>query len=100
LNEDIPGGHLKDSSEELIFTAEHLEDSGFKLEARIPIIPKTIFLNRLYEGTPIILDENGKNDNIRYEIFKIANQIYPIKDFHKIEEKINNQNHRSKGLFG
>mgnify|MGYP000864635228 CR=1 FL=1 len=100
LNEDIPGGYLKDSSEELIFTAEHLEDSGFKLEARIPIIPKTIFLNRLYEGTPIVLDENGKNDNIRYEIFKIANQIYPIKDFHKIEEKINNQNHKSKGFFG
>lgn len=92
LNEDISNETNSDytgvSIEKLIFTADHLEDSGFNLEARIPVIPKTVFLNRLYEGTPIVLDENKENKQIRYEILKIANQIYPIKDFGKIQKEM------------
>ena len=75
LNEDVSKEDT--SGEKLIFTADHLDDS-FKLEAKIPVMPKTVFLNRLYEGKPIILDETGKYDDVRHEILKIANQIYPI----------------------
>lgn len=91
LNEDIPANQSS-NSEELLFTANHLEDSGFKLEARIPVIPKTVFLNRLYQGTPIVLDEGIKNNYIRNEIFKVANQIYPIKGFSETKNEENKKN--------
>lgn len=84
LNEDVTKEDKSDES--LIFTADHLNDS-FELEAKIPVIPKTVFLNRLYEGRPIILDETGKYEDTRHEILKIANQIYPIKGFSNRESK-------------
>lgn len=101
LNEDlVEGTYEKDSSEELIFTSDHLEDSGFKLEAKIPTIPKVIFLNRLYEGTPIVLDEKKSTEYIRFELLKVANQIYPIKNFSKIEEDmLKNRQGRRRGFF-
>lgn len=103
LNEDI-NNETKDAItgteiEELIFNANHLEDSGFKLEARIPVIPKTVFLNRLYEGTPIVLDEGKETENIRFELLKIANQVYPIENFSEIEKKNNNKIPKKKGFF-
>ena len=79
LNEDITAAD--EVSEKLIFTADHLADAGFELEARIPVIPKTTFLNKLYEGTPIVLDEKKENAHIKNEILKVSNQIYPIKGF-------------------
>lgn len=104
LNEDITNAH-KDSNtgtdiEDLMFTANHLEDSGFKLEARIPIIPKTVFLNRLYEGTPIVLDDRKLTEPIRFELLKVANQIYPIKNFKEMEDKFSEKTIKKKrGLF-
>lgn len=104
LNEDISNEIKSDSTgtsiEELMFTADHLEDSGFKLEARVPVIPKTVFLNRLYEGTPIVLDEKKATEHIRYELLKAANQIYPIKNFSDIEKKYNTTVKKKKGFFG
>lgn len=104
LNEDISEqsefhnfGH---ELEELIFTADHLDDSDFKLEARIPTIPKTVFLNRLYEGTPVVLDDKKYTLKARYELMKVANQIWPIKNFKDIEEQVVNQKtKKKKGLF-
>ncbi|WCK56925.1 ATPase (plasmid) [Aneurinibacillus sp. Ricciae_BoGa-3] len=92
LNEDIvndPKESLASGSdiEELIFTADHLDDSDFKLEARVPMLPKTVFLNRLYEGTPVVLDDKKYTLKARYEILKVANQIWPIKNFKEIEEE-------------
>jgi MinD-like ATPase involved in chromosome partitioning or flagellar assembly len=105
LNEDI----VKDSSdvgsagvdvEDLIFTADHLDDSQFHLEARIPMLPKTVFLNRLYEGTPVVLDNKAYTLKARYELMKVANQIWPIKNFNEIEqEAINTKVKKRKGLF-
>ena len=107
LNEDI----VNDASEslasgteieELIFTADHLDDSDFKLEARVPMLPKTVFLNRLYEGTPVVLDDNKYTLKARYELLKVANQIWPIKNFKEIEEEymaMKNGNKKKKGLF-
>lgn len=107
LNEDI----VNDSSEslasgteieELIFTADHLDDSDFKLEARVPMLPKTVFLNRLYEGTPVVLDDKKYTLKARYELLKVANQIWPIKNFKEIEEEymdMKNGNKKKKGWF-
>ncbi|PLS19776.1 ATPase [Bacillus sp. M6-12] len=107
LNEDI----VNDASEslasgteieELIFTADHLDDSDFKLEARVPMLPKTVFLNRLYEGTPVVLDDKKYTLKARYELFKVANQIWPMKNFKEIEEEyleMKNGNKKKKGWF-
>jgi len=104
LNEDIKNEESSDytgtSIEPLIFTAEHLEDSGFKLEARIPVIPKTVFLNRLYSGTPIVLDNNKRNEEIKHEILKIANQIYPIKNFKETDENSEERHKHKRSFFG
>lgn len=104
LNEDISNDVKSESTgtaiEELMFTADHLEDSGFKLEARIPVIPKTVFLNRLYEGTPIVLDEKRETEHIKYELLKVANQIYPVKNFSEIEEKHNKTFKKKRGFLG
>ncbi|TCJ98288.1 UNVERIFIED_ORG: MinD-like ATPase involved in chromosome partitioning or flagellar assembly [Anoxybacillus amylolyticus] len=98
LNEDIPHDmeEAGQGVEPLIFTAEHLHDSPFKLEARIPLLPKTVFLNRLYEGTPIVLDEQPYTLKARYELFKIANQIYPIRHLSKMEEQLNGASRHKK----
>lgn len=105
LNEDIvqdsgEGNTAGTEIEELIFTADHLDDSDFKLEARIPMLPKTVFLNRLYEGTPVVLDDKKYTMKARYELLKAANQIWPIKNFNAIEEEVlNNKAKKKKGLW-
>lgn len=84
LNEDIsPEAVKKENGESLLFNSEDLEDAGFKLEAKIPVIPKSVFLNRLYEGIPISLDRGKNTEKARKEIMTIANQIYPLKGFSK-----------------
>lgn len=91
LNEDIPQADpdfIGKGQEELIFTADILDDSDFKLEARIPQIDKAVFLNRIYNGTPIVLDENKYTLKARYELLKLANQIYPIQNFERIEREV------------
>lgn len=99
LNEDyVPEDNTE--VEDLIFTAEHIDDSDFKLESRIPQLPKPVFLNRLYEGTPVVLDEDDATLKTRYEILKVANQIWPIKDFDKIEtEALQYKKKKKRGLF-
>lgn len=103
LNEDIVRDtkHLSDGEEyeDLIYTSEHLSDSDFKLEARIPEIPKTVFLNRLYEGNPIVLDDKNYTLKARYEILKVANQIWPIRDFEKIENNMKKREEKKRKSF-
>lgn len=105
LNEDIVKDNAESSSagldvEELIFTADHLNDSDFKLEARVPMLPKTVFLNRLYEGTPVVLDDKPYTLKARYELLKVANQIWPIKNFNEIEQEVlNSKTKKKKGFF-
>lgn len=99
LNEDYVPEENSDH-EPLIFTADHIDDSDFKLEARIPQLPKSIFLNRLYEGTPVVLDEQSATLKARFEILKVANQIWPIKNLDKIEEEVEkSKRKKKKGLF-
>ncbi|MFF2531574.1 CpaE family protein [Brevibacillus sp. NPDC058079] len=101
LNEDIVKDNTESVSmgmdvEDLIFTADHLDDSDFKLEARVPMLPKTVFLNRLYEGTPVVLDNKGYTLTARYELLKVANQIWPIKNFKEIEQEVDNSKVKKK----
>lgn len=95
LNEDIV-----DSSqfkEKLEYTSAHIESGGFKLAGKVPVMDKAIFLNRVFNAVPIILDEGNKYaDDVRYEIKKVANTIYPIEDFEKETEK----REKKKGFFG
>lgn len=103
LNEDIINNSdfpaCGTEIEELIYTADHLDDSQFKLEARIPMIPKTVFLNRLYEGTPIVLDDHKYTTKARFEIMKVANQIWPIKNFKQMEEDMEKKQSKKRGIF-
>ena len=104
LNEDFTQDESYKSSEnpeELIFTADHLDDSSFKLEGRIPTITKSVFLNRLFEGIPIVLDDNKYTLKARYELMKVANQIHPIKNFDKLEQEVlrYEKSKKRKGFF-
>lgn len=79
------------SVEKLYFTADELEKQyNMKLIARIPAISKTVFLNRIYAGTPIVLD----NDSVKYTedarnaLLDLANKIWDIdKDTASKKEK-------------
>ena len=79
LNEDLSNQDLE-SPEILEFNVELLEES-FVLEAKIPAIDKVVFLNRIWRGTPCVLDNSEATLKARYEICKIANQIYPMDSY-------------------
>lgn len=76
LNEDV--SQNRENKEPLIFGPSELEESGYQLEGCIPAIDKSIFLNRLHEGTPIILDETKLTLKARWEVTKIADTIWPM----------------------
>lgn len=105
LNEDIENTEDFDFAgtniEELQLTADLIEDRYFKLEGRIPSLPKTVFLNRLYEGTPVVLDENNYTLKARYEICKIANRIWEMENLEELEKKYlkYSQKKKRKGFF-
>lgn len=83
LNQDVSEEEAK--KENLLFTSSYLEDKGgFELVAKIPDMPASIFLNRVYEGVPLVLDDKAQTLRARQEILQLANQIYPIKDIDKI----------------
>lgn len=85
LNENIENNKRYKSQgfeiEKLHFTADELEDKyKMKIVAKIPVIVKTVFLNRIYAGVPIVLDD----DSITYtaeakaSLIDLANEIYPV----------------------
>lgn len=99
LNEDIENTKEFENQgvmlEELYFTSEKMEKDYFKLTAKIPILYKTIFLNRLYEGTPVVLDSNDVDytNAVKYEILRLASGIYPIDDtLNKLKQKLDEKN--------
>ena len=97
LNEDITKDVMKGKKEELIYTSDHLHESGFDLVGKIPLIDKIIFLNRLYNGTPVVLDEgNPYTEPAKRELLKVANEIYPIEGFREDSKK---KQEGKKGFF-
>lgn len=85
LNEDLTDN--VDNVEKLQFDSNMLEDS-FDLVAKIPALPKVVFLNRLWQGVPIILDDTEHTLKARYEISKVANMIHPISNLSSLEKEI------------
>lgn len=86
--------------EELNFTSQDIENKYFNLIAKIPMLPKTIFLNRLYDGIPVVLDKNSVSytNNVKYELMKIANGICPMGDeYEKLAKQI--EKSKSGGFF-
>lgn len=90
LNGNIPE-HAQDDfggrHESLIYSAESLADSPFDLKGKIPKLPEIVFNNRSYTGIPVVLDNEDFTLETRYEILKVANQIYPIAKLDKLEKQ-------------
>lgn len=93
LNEDHVPEYMKmygvEEPEELEFTAQHVKDSDFKLAGSLPMIPKSVFLNRLFTAEPIVLDESGAPYTLlpRLEFARIANQIWGIENLDWLEKE-------------
>jgi MinD-like ATPase involved in chromosome partitioning or flagellar assembly len=105
LNEDIQKDAYKNNrkyKEELMYTSDMVE-KDFKLECKIPIIQKPTFLNRIYSGKPLSLDNKEHTLKARYEISKVANQIWPITIYEELKaeaELLEEKESEKKGLFG
>ena len=103
LNEDIEDNGLSNDNEgeKLIFTSEHLSQSGFDVDVKIPLLPKNIFLNRLYEGTPVVLDNKPNTLKARLEFAKMANQIWEMENLPFLEQEYNSidKKKEKKGRF-
>lgn len=108
LNEDYNVDYLRmynlEEPEELEFTAEHVKESGFDIRGRIPVIPKSVFLNRLFDSAPICLDNEPYTVLPRLEIAKIANEMWPIDNLEFLQKEWDKQleklyGTRRRGLF-
>lgn len=92
--------------EDLTFGVNQIKDSGFDVVARIPELPKEIFLNRLYAGKPIVLDDSDYTLRARIELSKVANMIWDIEnlnwlenEFQKFKDKKLGHETKRKGFF-
>lgn len=107
LNEDYNVDYLRmynlEEPEELQFTADTVKESGFDLRGQIPIIPKSVFLNRLYNHSPICMDTEAYTILPRLEISRIANEMWEIENMEWLENEWENQlnklYNKKKGLF-
>lgn len=90
LNEDIEEDcpYSGTDIEPLEFGKEHLAEVGFETVANLPILPKSVFLNRIHDGKPVVLDNHDYTLKTRYEFFKICNQIWEIEGFSEIEREV------------
>lgn len=111
LNENYVPEYLKmygvEEPEELDFKEEDVVDNGFVLAGTLPMIPKSVFLNRLFNGTPIVLDETIEAYSLlpRLQFAKLANQIWEIDNLPWLEKEYQkqldsfNESKKKKGLF-
>lgn len=107
LNEDYNVDYLRmynlEEPEELQFTADAVEESGFDIRGRIPIIPKSVFLNRLFDSSPVCMDNEAYTVLPRLEIAKIANEMWEIEHLDWLQKEWDNQLQKlygkKKGLF-
>ena len=100
LNENLTREQLEEVKNETLMYTLNMIEKDFKLESKIPVVPKVMFLNRIYSGKPIIYDKSDETLEIRYEIAKIANQLWPIKNMKKLESEMAvKRGEKKKGLF-
>lgn len=90
LNEDIEDNCAIAGTdiEPLEFTKEHLSEVGFDVIANLPMLPKSVFLNRIHDGKPVVLEEKEYTLKTKYEFFKICNQIWDIEGFSELERRV------------
>lgn len=110
LNEDIDKEYRqligRNLLEDVIFRAEEIKECGFDLVAQIPEIPKEIFLNRIYSGRPIALDDTEYTLKARIELSKLANEIWEVDNFdwlnaeyEKYKQRVSQSASKRKGFF-
>lgn len=107
LNENITQEYLDKHqfSEDLKYTEDHVRESGFDLAGSVPMVEKPVFLNHIYDGTPIILDKEDYTLEARLEILRIANQLWEIETLPQVEDKFlklkeAKEKPKRRGLFG
>jgi hypothetical protein len=97
LNENYVPEYLKmygvEEPEELDFKEEDVKDNGFEIAGTLPMIPKSVFLNRLFNGTPIVLDESIEAYSLlpRLQFAKLSNQIWEIDNLDWLEKEYQKQ---------
>lgn len=104
LNEDVEENSSLGGTdiEPLEFGKDQLKESGFDVVAEIPLLPKSVMLNRIYEGKPFVLDDNDYTLKAKYQIFKICNEIWEIENFADIEREVlgvDSMKKKKKGFF-
>lgn len=105
LNENITEEYMErhSFSEPLKYTENHVRESGFDLVGSVPIVDKTVFLNHIYDGTPLVMDNEDYTLEGRLELSRIANKIWPIEKLPYMEaqyEKQRESKPKKKRLFG
>lgn len=110
LNEDLNKEYAeligRPLLEDVMFNSDVLSDSGFDVVSAIPEMPKEIFNNRLYAGSPIVLDDEEVTLKPRLELAKVANKIWHIdnlewleSEYNKYKEKILSSRKKRKGFL-
>ena len=74
---------LGSNVEKLIFTPKDFDNQYFPIKHKIPAIPETVFINHLYNGDPVILDDKSYTKGARDAIGELTAEICPV----KLEEK-------------
>lgn len=97
LNEDYDVDYLKmfgvEEPEALSFTAKNIrefevdKEKAFDLIGEIPMVPKSVFLNRLFDADPIVLDNKDWTVAPRLSFARICNQILPIDNLEWLEKE-------------
>ena len=78
LNRNLTAEVQNECLETLNYSAKDVEEAGFNLTAKIPMMDISIAYNRIYRGFPVVLDVSDKVKSIRSELIKIANTTWPI----------------------
>lgn len=88
IPEDPPIDYFGLSIEKLDFDAGFIESRlGKQFLAKIPALPLTVFLNCAFNNTPVALTNKDETFEVRYQLTKIANTIWPIEKMAAIEAK-------------
>lgn len=101
LNKDVTPqvSETLNFEEELRYSARSLEADGFALAARFPMIDMSVIANRLYKGTPIILDKTRETLYARMEISKLAHSIWPMDNQFELNNELKGYSAKKKGFF-
>lgn len=105
LNEDITKEHVKENdwNETLEFDAAEIKANGFDVAGAIPMIEKPTFLNRIFLGEPIVLDDQPHTLEARVALAQIADQVWGIDKLPYLEDQLAKQREsnqtKRKGLF-